>query len=120
MKTLLQQRLYATNSLPSHKAADNPPFEGERESASLLSKSKSDNSTSFAPTPEFTSSNLLDSQKEKTTSKIQSDNDVEQDWSKSFFGLSTKAFPKETVVVLLAPIEIEDIECKPGKSNNLL
>ena len=36
------------------------------------------------------------------------------DWSKSYFGLSTQAFPKDIADVLLAPIDSMDIEIKPG------
>ncbi|KAF8655335.1 hypothetical protein AX16_003108 [Volvariella volvacea WC 439] len=35
------------------------------------------------------------------------------DWSKSYYGLSTQAFPKEIADVLLAPVESEDVEIKP-------
>ncbi|KAG6334623.1 hypothetical protein ID866_4464 [Astraeus odoratus] len=35
------------------------------------------------------------------------------DWSRSYYGLSTQAFPKEIADVLLAPIDGEDIEIKP-------
>ncbi|CAG8440009.1 7031_t:CDS:2 [Funneliformis mosseae] len=124
MKSLISQRLYSTNLSPQGPA-DKPSLGGERESASYLTKSKNDGSSSFltksknndtstfAPTPVFGSTNLLDSQTEQTTSKVVCDNNFEQDWSKSFFGLSTKAFPKETADILLAPIEVDDVECKP-------
>ncbi|CAG8520642.1 11107_t:CDS:2 [Paraglomus occultum] len=36
-----------------------------------------------------------------------------KDWSKSFFGLSAEAFSKEARDILLAPINHNDIECKP-------
>lgn len=36
------------------------------------------------------------------------------DWSKSYFGLSTHAFPKESADILLAPIDPLDVEMKPG------
>ena len=35
------------------------------------------------------------------------------DWSKSFHGLSTVAFPKEAADTLLAPIDQGDVEVKP-------
>ncbi|KAN0097000.1 Mitochondrial genome maintenance MGM101 domain containing protein [Tylopilus felleus] len=35
------------------------------------------------------------------------------DWSKSYYGLSVEAFPKEIVDILLAPIDETDIEIKP-------
>ncbi|CAG8502039.1 4954_t:CDS:10, partial [Acaulospora morrowiae] len=35
------------------------------------------------------------------------------DWTKSTFGLSSQAFSKEISDILLAPIDVEDIECKP-------
>ena len=38
------------------------------------------------------------------------------DWSKSYYGLSVEAFPKEIVDILLAPIDETDIEIKPGMS----
>ena len=37
------------------------------------------------------------------------------DWSRSYHGLSEKAFPPEITDVLLAPIDPMDIEIKPGK-----
>lgn len=39
------------------------------------------------------------------------------DWSKSFHGLSVEPFKKETADVLLAPLDPEDVEVKPGMSN---
>lgn len=36
------------------------------------------------------------------------------DWSKSYHGLSTQAFAKDAVDVLLAPLDPIDIEMKPG------
>ncbi|GBC05588.1 hypothetical protein RclHR1_00630035 [Rhizophagus clarus] len=111
VKILIQQNLYSTNSSPSHKLSDNPPLKGEHESASLLSNNESD---SFAPKQEFMSNNLNnDNRNELTKSQVQPDNKFEQDWSKSFFGLSTKAFPQEAVDILLAPVNVDDIECKP-------
>lgn len=38
------------------------------------------------------------------------------DWSKSYHGLSTQAFPKEAADILMAPIDPLDIEMKPGKN----
>lgn len=43
-----------------------------------------------------------------------SDN-VNTDWSTSFSGLSTQAFPKEVAEILLAPIDPLDVEMKPGE-----
>lgn len=37
------------------------------------------------------------------------------DWSKSYSGLSTQAFPKEIASVLMAPLNPIDVEIKPGK-----
>lgn len=36
------------------------------------------------------------------------------DWSKSYYGLSVAAFPREIADILLAPIDEMDIEMKPG------
>lgn len=36
------------------------------------------------------------------------------DWSKSYHGLSQQPFPKEVADVLLAPIDENDVEIKPG------
>lgn len=36
------------------------------------------------------------------------------DWSKSYHGLSTQAFSKDIADILLAPIDIMDVEMKPG------
>ena len=38
------------------------------------------------------------------------------DWSKSYYGLSVEAFPREVADILLAPIDEMDIEMKPGAS----
>lgn len=40
--------------------------------------------------------------------------DKKIDWSKSFHGLSVEPFSKETADVLLAPLDPEDVEVKPG------
>ncbi|GBC26473.2 mitochondrial genome maintenance protein Mgm101, putative [Rhizophagus irregularis DAOM 181602=DAOM 197198] len=114
VKILIQQSLYSTNFSLSHEHVDNPPLKGEHENASLLSnksKNESDSPTSFVPTQEFISNDLLNNDNQK--GQVQPDNKFEQDWSKSFFGLSTKAFPQEAANILLAPVNIDDIECKP-------
>ena len=36
------------------------------------------------------------------------------DWSKSYHGLSAAPFPREAADVLLAPIDPQDVEMKPG------
>jgi hypothetical protein len=41
------------------------------------------------------------------------------DWSKSYYGLSVEAFPKEVADILLSPIDEMDIEMKPGASLTL-
>ena len=40
--------------------------------------------------------------------------DEHTDWSKSYHGLSAQPFPKEVAEVLLAPIDPQDVEIKPG------
>ena len=52
------------------------------------------------PLPEFPIGNL--------------NGESQYDWSKSYFGLSTQAFPKDVADVLLAPLDSMDIEIKPG------
>ncbi|KAG6856984.1 hypothetical protein H0H87_011078 [Tephrocybe sp. NHM501043] len=37
------------------------------------------------------------------------------DWSKSYHGLATQAFPKEVIDVLMAPVDPLDVEMKPGE-----
>ncbi|CAB4421511.1 unnamed protein product [Rhizophagus irregularis] len=96
VKILIQQSLYSTNFSLSQEHVDNPPLKGEHENASLLSnksKNESDSPASFVPTQEFISNDLLNNDNQK--GQVQPDNKFEQDWSKSFFGLSTKAFPQE-------------------------
>lgn len=39
------------------------------------------------------------------------------DWSKSFHGLSAEPFKKEAADVLLAPLDPEEVEVKPGMFN---
>ena len=41
------------------------------------------------------------------------------DWSKSYYGLSVEAFPREIADILLSPIDELDIEIKPGASLSL-
>jgi hypothetical protein len=36
------------------------------------------------------------------------------DWSRSFHGLSTQPFSEEVSTILTAPLELEDVEIKPG------
>lgn len=36
------------------------------------------------------------------------------DWARSFHGLSTEPFSKEAADILLAPVDPEDVEIKPG------
>ena len=46
------------------------------------------------------------------------DDDTTQiDWSRSFHGLSTQPFSEEAAKVLTAPVEIDDVEIKPGISS---
>lgn len=40
------------------------------------------------------------------------------DWSKSFHGLSVEPFKKEAADVLLAPLDPEEVEVKPGILEN--
>lgn len=42
-----------------------------------------------------------------------SSNAAQQDWSRSFAGLASKAFDKETAATLLGPINPADVEIKP-------
>ena len=37
------------------------------------------------------------------------------DWSRSFHGLSTEAFPKEVNEILMQKLDPEDVEIKPGE-----
>ena len=41
--------------------------------------------------------------------------DGTRDWSKSYYGLSAQPFSKETADVLMAPLDPNDVEMKPGK-----
>lgn len=47
-------------------------------------------------------------------------NDRSMDLSKSYYGLSTEPFEKEKADILMAPIEPNDVEIKPGISVFLL
>src|SRR5256885_1961743 len=42
------------------------------------------------------------------------DDTIQIDWSRSFHGLSTQPFSEEAAKVLTAPVEIDDVEIKPG------
>jgi len=41
--------------------------------------------------------------------------ELQNDWSKSYHGLSSAAFAKEVAEILQAPVELLDIEMKPGE-----
>ena len=43
--------------------------------------------------------------------------DTATDWSRSYHGLSTQPFPKEVAEILMAPIDPNDVEMKPGALN---
>ncbi|OLL21644.1 Mitochondrial genome maintenance protein mgm101 [Neolecta irregularis DAH-3] len=45
---------------------------------------------------------------------LQEGDPTKVDWARSFHGLSTEAFPEDAVRTLTAPIDIDDIEIKPG------
>ncbi|KAG9317864.1 mitochondrial genome maintenance [Chiua virens] len=47
---------------------------------------------------------------------ISGGNSDANDWSKSYYGLSVEAFPREIADILLAPIDEMDVEMKPGES----
>ncbi|CAG8570226.1 8285_t:CDS:10 [Diversispora eburnea] len=74
-------------------------------------------STGFEPMVDFPTNNLKDDIKpdhqSHQTTEIATRISAELDWSKSTFGLSSQAFPKEVCDTLLSPINHEDIECKP-------
>jgi hypothetical protein len=42
------------------------------------------------------------------------DDTTQVDWSRSFHGLSSQPFSDEVAKVLTAPIDIDDVEIKPG------
>ena len=44
------------------------------------------------------------------------DDSAQVDWSRSFHGLSTRPFSEEAAKVLTSPIDINDVEIKPGSS----
>lgn len=47
------------------------------------------------------------------------DDTTQVDWSRSFHGLSSQPFSEEVSKVLTAPIDIDDVEIKPGSTNSL-
>src|SRR5271154_6743168 len=47
------------------------------------------------------------------------DDSTQVDWSRSFHGLSTQPFSEEAAKVLTAPIDINDVEIKPGSRSAL-
>jgi hypothetical protein len=47
------------------------------------------------------------------------DDTTQVDWSRSFHGLSTQPFSEEAAKVLTAPLEINDVEIKPGSRSTL-
>ncbi|KAH7887321.1 mitochondrial genome maintenance MGM101 [Phlebopus sp. FC_14] len=47
------------------------------------------------------------------TGEMPSGESIATDWSKSYYGLSTQAFPKDVAEILLAPVDELDVEVKP-------
>ena len=88
--------LYKPNFIPKHRLL----------TTSLLRRQATEEST---PPEEIESLN---------DAPIFLDDDTTQvDWSRSFHGLSTQPFSEEAAKVLTAPIEIDDVEIKPGISS---
>ncbi|CAG8735164.1 17740_t:CDS:2, partial [Racocetra fulgida] len=92
---------------------NNPTTSLEYNSTSERSSTEEGSTKGFALETDF-SSNALSNKEEQTAGLNLSENtSTEQDWSKSFFGLSVKPFSKEVTEILLAPVAPEDIEIKP-------
>ncbi|RHZ77096.1 hypothetical protein Glove_186g155 [Diversispora epigaea] len=77
-------------------------------------------STGFKSMTDFSTNNLEHDIKPEhqphqasQTTELATRISAELDWSKSTFGLSSQAFPKEVCDTLLSPINHDDIECKP-------
>ena len=47
------------------------------------------------------------------------DDTTQVDWSRSFHGLSTQPFSEEAAKVLTAPLEMNDVEIKPGSRSSI-
>jgi hypothetical protein len=45
--------------------------------------------------------------------KVQEEDPLHIDWTRSFHGLSVEPFSKDAADILLAPLESEDVEIKP-------
>ena len=84
------QRLASTAAAPQQQQT---PTAGPSTSGKAQSASKPLPDTSHLPPP--------------------SSNAAQQDWSRSFAGLASKAFNKETAATLLGPINPADVEIKP-------
>ncbi|KAG1465311.1 hypothetical protein G6F56_004914 [Rhizopus delemar] len=63
------------------------------------------------PVSEFPTTTQFD-----TPSPDNQPSEGEQNWSTSFYGLSTARFPDEVANILLEPLKTDDIEVKPGKT----
>ena len=44
------------------------------------------------------------------------DDTTQVDWSRSFHGLSSQPFDEDATKILTAPLDIDDVEIKPGSS----
>jgi hypothetical protein len=111
-RTLIAQRFqssfYTTTARPSY-SRQNAASGAASQSASETSKAAPSN-----PSPPSESSQPQLDVPVDLKEENGAGNGLSTDWSKSYHGLSTQAFPKEVADVLLAPIDPEDIECKPG------
>lgn len=81
--------------------------------AEIAAEVAAEQSGSAAP-PTRTASTFTPPKLGETIIDVTASEDATTDWSKSYLGLSAQPFPKEVADVLMAPIDPEDIELKPG------
>lgn len=72
----------------------------------------SSNDSAPSPTVSHTATSIVDPLPTPLDSTLSG---LPTDWSRSYHGLGAEPFPKEVSDLLLAPVDPEDVEMKPGK-----
>ena len=109
--SLIRTRFYVTSIHSQTTRAARPPravitpFVAK---ASTVVGAANEETTEAAPESPDVSPFLAEKQDESPTPGSSTD------WSKSYHGLSTQAFSKDVADILLAPVDPQDVEVKPG------
>lgn len=83
-------------------------------SAVKSTNGRSGSTSTSTPSPSSSAATPLPNAPPFVESLSDTPNGEATDWSKSYHGLSSAPFPAEAAEILLAPLDPEDIEMKPG------